>query len=54
MISFEEYYRNEELRMVNYELERLILSYGESVKVVPPEHLKNKILTQLTNAIDNY
>lgn len=40
--------------IVNYELERLILSYGESVKVVTPEHLKNKILTRLTNAIDNY
>lgn len=54
MIFFEKYYRNEELRMVNYELERLILSYGESVEDVTPEHLKNKILTQLTNAIDNY
>lgn len=29
--------------MVNYELERLILSYGESVKVIAPEHLKEKI-----------
>lgn len=40
--------------MVNYELERLILSYGESVKVIEPEHLMLKIKARLNNALINY
>jgi predicted DNA-binding transcriptional regulator YafY len=38
---------------LNYELERLILSYGESVRVVCPEKLKKIILERIhkTNAI---
>lgn len=40
--------------MVNYELERLILSYGESVKVIAPEHLILKIKARLNNALINY
>ena len=40
--------------MINYELERLILSYGESVKVIEPEHLMLKIKARLNNALINY
>jgi predicted DNA-binding transcriptional regulator YafY len=40
--------------MVNYELERLILSYGESVKVVEPQHLKETIKRRLLNGLNNY
>ena len=40
--------------MVNYELQRLILSYGESVKVIEPEHLMLKIKARLNNALINY
>lgn len=40
--------------MVNYELERLILSYGESVKVIEPVHLMLKIKARLNNALINY
>ena len=39
--------------ILNYELERLILSYGESVTVMEPQHLietlKNRLLASLTN-----
>ena len=40
--------------MVNYELERLILSYGESVRVVEPQHLKEKIKSRLLDGLNNY
>ena len=40
--------------MVNYELERLILSYGESVTVLQPQHLKEKIKIRLLNGVNNY
>ena len=39
---------------VNYELERLILSYGESVKVISPEHLKNTIKKRLILGLAQY
>lgn len=39
---------------LNYELERLILSYGESVKVVEPKHLKENIKSRLLNGLNNY
>lgn len=39
---------------LNYELERLILSYGESVKVIVPKTLQDKILLRLQNNLDNY
>lgn len=38
----------------NYELERLILSYGESVNVVSPMFLKQKMKNRLIDAIENY
>jgi len=40
--------------MVNYELERLILSYGESVTVLEPQHLKEKIKIRLLHGLYNY
>jgi predicted DNA-binding transcriptional regulator YafY len=40
--------------MVNYELERLILSYGESVTVLEPKHLKEKIKIRLLHGLNNY
>lgn len=39
---------------LNYELERLILSYGESVRVVEPHHLKEKIKSRLLNGLNQY
>lgn len=39
---------------LNYELERLILSYGGSVQVVEPKYLKEKIKTRLLEGINNY
>ena len=40
--------------VLNYELERLILSYGDSVRVVEPKHLKEKIKSRLLNGLNNY
>lgn len=40
--------------MSNYELERLILSYGESVRVIEPQHLKDKIKDRLLKGFKNY
>ena len=39
---------------VNYELERLILSYAESVAVVEPQNLKDKIKSRLLKGLENY
>ncbi len=39
---------------LNYELERLILSYGESVTVIQPQHLKEKIKNRLLGGLNNY
>jgi predicted DNA-binding transcriptional regulator YafY len=40
--------------VLNYELERLILSYGESVTVVEPKHLQEKIKNRLGISLNNY
>lgn len=40
--------------LLNYELERLILSYGESVKVIAPSILSEKIQQRLAYAIKQY
>ena len=40
--------------ILNYELERLLLSYGESVKVIEPEILKEKIKERLLKGLENY
>lgn len=38
----------------NYELERLILSFGESLKVLKPEYLRDKIHFRLAKNLSNY
>ena len=38
----------------NYELETLILAFGEKVKVLHPEHLKTRIIGRLYNATKQY
>jgi predicted DNA-binding transcriptional regulator YafY len=40
--------------VINYELERLILSYADTVKVVAPERLGEKILERLGRGCDGY
>jgi predicted DNA-binding transcriptional regulator YafY len=40
--------------ILNYELERLILSYGESVTVIEPRHLRATIKRRLINAVNRY
>lgn len=40
--------------IINYELERLILSYGENVQVIQPLSLKEKIKFRLGKATENY
>ncbi|HEX2975149.1 MAG TPA: WYL domain-containing protein, partial [Bacteroidales bacterium] len=38
----------------NYELEKLIISYGEDVLVVGPENLRKKISERLSKAVSLY
>ncbi|KVV16276.1 YafY family protein [Flavobacterium sp. TAB 87] len=40
--------------ILNYELERMILSYGESVKVIAPAHLQDKIMNRLKSGVKQY
>ena len=40
--------------LLNYELERLLLSYGDSVKVIAPSILSEKIQQRLTRSIAQY
>lgn len=40
--------------ILNYELQQLILSYGESVKVISPSSLKEILSTRLRKAVDQY
>ena len=40
--------------IINYELERLILSYCDSVKVIQPQHLQEKIKMRLSKARNSY
>ncbi len=39
---------------INYELEQLLLSFGEKVKVLEPEELKNKIKQRVTEGYNLY
>ena len=39
---------------LNYELEQLLLSFGEKVKVLAPQELKDKIKQRLVEATNNY
>ncbi len=38
----------------NFELEQQILSFGESVQVLAPIELKNRITSRLQQALSNY
>ena len=38
----------------NFELEQLILSFGDGVKVITPIHLKEKILSRIQNSLNQY
>jgi predicted DNA-binding transcriptional regulator YafY len=38
----------------NYELEQLILSYGEGVRVLSPDYLIQKIKSRIQSSLDNY
>lgn len=40
--------------IINYELERLVLSYADSVKVIKPEKLLHTVTQRLSNAQKNY
>ncbi|WP_291127524.1 helix-turn-helix transcriptional regulator [Flavobacterium sp. UBA7682] len=39
---------------LNYELERLVLSYGDSVKVIEPQKLRDNIVLRIDNSRRNY
>ena len=52
---FDENYSIVNLELVpNYELESLLLSYGEKIEVIKPEAFKNKIKTRITAMNSNY
>lgn len=38
----------------NYELEQLILSYGEGVRIISPEYLIKKIKSRIQSSLNNY
>ena len=38
----------------NFELEQLILSFGDGVKVITPIHLKEKIVSRIQNSLVQY
>lgn len=38
----------------NFELERMLLGFGESVEVLKPENLRNRIAVKLENAVNKY
>ena len=40
--------------ILNYELERLILSYGDSVTVIEPQYLIDKIKFRVNKTLLNY
>lgn len=39
---------------INYELERMILGFGESIEIIKPEKLRNRMLEKLQKAAANY
>ncbi len=38
----------------NFELKQLILSYGKRMKVISPQHLKDKLVQELSESLNNY
>lgn len=39
---------------LNFELERLLLGFGDAIKIISPVHLQKRILNNLKNAVENY
>lgn len=39
---------------INFELERLILGFGETIEVIKPIKLRKRILKKLKNSVNNY
>ncbi|WP_435139914.1 WYL domain-containing protein [Formosa sp. A9] len=39
---------------LNFELERLILGFGDAIEVLSPKQLKHKIIKKLNAALCNY
>ena len=39
---------------INFELERLILGFGDAIEVLKPQKLRNRIFTKLGNAARRY
>jgi predicted DNA-binding transcriptional regulator YafY len=39
---------------INFELERLILGFGDSIEVIKPEKLRNRILKKLQTSVSHY
>uniref|UniRef100_UPI00404B11F0 helix-turn-helix transcriptional regulator n=1 Tax=Gelidibacter sp. TaxID=2018083 RepID=UPI00404B11F0 len=39
---------------INFELERLILGFGDSIEVIKPEKLRNRILKKLLTSVSHY
>lgn len=42
------------LVQINYELERMILGFGDAIEIQKPEKLRKRIITKLQNAVKNY
>jgi predicted DNA-binding transcriptional regulator YafY len=40
--------------VLNFELEREILGFGDSIKVIAPRHLQSRIRKRLQKAMENY
>nr|BFF37644.1 hypothetical protein BACT7_25060 [Tenacibaculum mesophilum] len=38
----------------NYELERLILGFGDSIEVLKPEKLRKRMIQKLENSLNRY
>jgi predicted DNA-binding transcriptional regulator YafY len=39
---------------INFELERLILGFGDSIQVLKPQKLRNRMLKKLKASVSNY
>jgi len=42
------------LVQINYELERMILGFGDAIEIQKPEKLRNRMITKLQNAVSRY
>ena len=39
---------------INFELERLILGFGETIEVLKPKRLRDRMLKKLKKSVENY